>query len=236
MPSSLTHLLYTYSGFVSTTVTLAINTLLYPWASYDGIRLTLDTLVAANVLDLLVLWREHIRRKDYAMLVHHVGVGTAAALARCWCVGSADAYRLQLYPFVWWALTSEISTWFNAVRNIIDRDAYPRASLVAHYVFGVSFLTVRTCSTFGSYCGLVLLRARIREHPNSLVTWTPFWVSSTFWYLLTCINVYWGNQIVRKLRGFPREELVDTSVPVWRRVAFYVGLYAPVWWLVVGGV
>jgi hypothetical protein len=205
---------YLYAGFVCTTSILFINTFVYPWASLEAMRWTSTMLTFVQTVDLLYVGHVHIHQKDYAIILHHVAL---IVFGLIFMIFIDNQYTDSLYQFLYWILMQEISTWFNQIRLMIPSKTYPIARNTVDTVFGIVFLTVRSLSSF--MCLYVLL---------VYSTTLPYWSSAaTMWYIFTVINYHWGSQIVRKGLGYPRNQLIDSTIPLWRWALFYTGFALP---------
>lgn len=209
------HLWYTYAGLSLTTWVLLVNTLVFPWASQAGMLCANRALFAVNAFDILFVGHMHWRKRDYSMLYHHTMV----------CVGTgmmdghvAHHYTPGLEASCRWLLLVEVSSWFNSARHLVDSTRYPRARTVADWTFGLVFLIARSLSSAGTLASIWTYGAAIG----------PLGVVRTFWAGLTCLNLYWGEQIVRKAMGYARGQLLY-PVPQWQRGVAYAGVAALAW-------
>ena len=210
----LQRLWYLYAGCVCTTSVLCINTLVYPWASKEAMFWTILLIASVQAIDLLYVGHVHIHKKDYAIILHHVALIVFGVI---FMNVVNNQYTDSMYQFSYWILMMEISTWFNQIRYMIPSKTYPVARNLADYLFGVVFLMVRLLSSF--MCLYVLL---------VYSTTLPYWFSAaTMWYIFAVINYHWGSQIVRKGLGYPRNQLIDPAIPLWRWALFYTGFALP---------
>lgn len=209
--SAFQDVVYRYAGIVATTSVLVINTCVFPWASLPAMMWTCRVLCGANVLDLIVVGPRHLRKRDYSMVVHHVGVAGVMAYGCVWLLHIP--YTPAFQAFTGWILLVEFASWLNGVRYLIDHKQYPHVRHAADWAFGIVFLVVRSVSS--------LMSLRVLRSGADLPIWS---VLAAFWYGLTCLNLYWGGQIWRKALGYPRDQLVDPTVPAWRRAVFYAGV------------
>lgn len=206
---------YLYGGCVSTTSTLFVNTMVFPWASMEAMFWTTRLLILVQIFDLFYVGHVHIQYNDYAIILHHVSLIVFPIILMN-CIDK-NMYYDKLYQFCYWMLMMEISTWFNQIRLMIPSKTYPGARQFADYLFGVVFLAVRLLSSSMSLYILLV-------HATTL----PYWSScATMWYVFTVINYHWGSQIVRKGLGYPRNRLIDPAIPLWRWALFYMGFALP---------
>lgn len=215
-PPPLQHLWYSYAGLLLTTWVIFVNTLVFPWASQAGILCTNRALFAVNAFDVLYVGHIHWRKRDYSMLYHHiiVCVGTCAIDGHL-----AHHYTHGLEACCRWLLLVEISSWFNSLRYLVDTARYPFARTVADWTFGIVFLVIRSLSSTGAL-------ATIWTYGTAI---GPLFVVRAFWGGLTCLNLYWGEQIVRKAMGYERGPLLLCPVPHWQRGVMYAGVAALAW-------
>lgn len=209
------HLWYTYAGILLTTWVLLVNTFVFPWASQAGIVYSNRALFAVNTFDILFVGHVHWRKRDYSMLYHHIIV--------CVGTGAIDGYLVHHYTpalkaWFCWLLLVEISSWYNNVRHLVDSKRYPRARTVADWVFGFVFLVTRSLSSAGTLATIWTYGPAIG----------PLTIVRTFWGGLTCLNLYWGEQIVRKIMGYARGQLLYPA-PWWQRGMAYACVAALVW-------
>ena len=213
--STLHQLWYNYAGLSLTTWVLLLNTLVYPWASQTGILYTNRTLFAVNAFDILFVGHIHWRKRDYSMLYHHIIVCVGTSVVDGYLVND---YTPELETWCSWLLLVEISSWFNSIRYLVDSKRYPFARTVADWTFGIVFLIARSVSSAGTL-------VTIWTYGSSI---GPLGLLRTFWGGLTCLNLYWGEQIVRKAMGYARGQLL-CPVPHWQRGVAYAGVAALAW-------
>ena len=211
----LQQLWYTYAGLSLTTWVLLVNTLVFPWASQAGMLCANRALFAVNAFDILYVGHIHWRKRDYSMLYHHALVcfGTCAMDGHL-----VHHYTPGLEACCRWLLLVEVSSWFNSARYLVDSTRYPCARTVADWTFGLVFLIARSLSSVGTLATMWTYGATIG----------PLGVVRTFWAGLTCLNLYWGEQIVRKALGYARGQLLCPA-PRWQRGVAYAGVAALAW-------
>lgn len=207
-PTRFQHLWYKYSGILGSSYMLYTNLVLYKWASHEAMIRTSLILMLINCIDLLYIGNVHLMHKDYATIVHHLVVNSGANV---FYHTIQTQYPVGMYHFSYWMLLVEVSSWFNQFRLIVDSKRYPLARTVADYTFGAVFLATRSvASTMTLYTFFV--------HGDSIPS---LWCATGFWYILTVLNYHWGSQICRKAMGYPRDQLIDPTIPNWRWGLFY---------------
>lgn len=200
---------YKYSGIIGSSYVLYTNLVLYTWASHEAMIRTSLFIMLINCIDILYIGNIHMMYKEYSTIVHHLVVSSGASL---FYKTIQTQYPVGLYHFSYWMLLVEISSWFNQFRLIVDSKRYPLARQVADYTFGAVFLTTRSvASTMTLYTFFVDGAASIPY----------FWYATFSWYILTVLNYHWGSQICRKAMGYPRDQLIDHTIPYWRWGLFY---------------
>ena len=218
----LQQLWYKYSGLSLTTCVILVNTLVFPWASQGGMLWANRALFAVNAFDILYVGHIHWRECDYSMLYHHMMV--------CVSTGAIDGHLVHRYTHglelcCRWLLLVEVSTWFNSVRYLVDSKRYPRARTVADWTFGFVFLVTRSLSSVGTLATIWTYGAAIGTYGAAI---GPLFIIRTFWGGLTCLNLYWGEQIVHKGMGYARGQLLF-PVPLWQRGMAYACVAALAW-------
>lgn len=217
-PTPLQQLWYKYSGIVGSSYMLYTNLVVYPWASYHAMTRTSLVLMLINCVDLLYIGNVHVARKDYSTLMHHAAVSSGTGV---FYYAIQTQYTTGLYHFSYWMLPVEMSSWCNQLRLLVDAKRYPILRTVADYAFGGVFLITRSvASTMSLYTLLV--------HGRSIPCLR---CAAGFWYILTVLNYHWGSQICRKVMGYPRDQLIDSTIPYWRWGAFYALFGVPLLFL-----
>lgn len=202
---------YMYSGLCLTTSILFVNICLVPWASQAGILYANRALFYTNVCDLIFVGNLHWKKSDFSMIFHHTIIVIFTAISD---VQFVDDYSPSLQACCYWLLFIEITTWCNSVRYLVDSHQYPHIRRLADITFGIVFLILRSLSSVNT------LREIWRFEDNDTIIYHYVRI---FWWTLTCLHLYWGEQIIRKSLGYPRHRLLYPLSP-WRRGLLYIGV------------
>lgn len=189
--------LYIFQTIISLLVSSSViytNTIVYDWASYDGIMYTKNVLCMYMIFDTIVGFNHYIK-KDIATLLHHFLFILALYILSINI--NSDSYNNDIYRISRWVLLNELSTIVNNIRILLRSTKY---EYTGNVIFGLTFITSRTVAVIGSYYELI---------NNVYFIYTmPICVS------ICLLNVFWGNMIIRKANN---QSLVNTSIKKWNR-------------------
>ena len=175
---------YDWNNFVASIIVLMVNLFIYPWASREGVVAAVCTLGVTNALDLVLVGDLHVRKRDVATIAHHVIVVIVAYLIYDPTAVVTPAHR-RLWQY---SLPLEIASCTTSLRHLTSRSRIPYVKSMSNALFVVVFFTTRTWMTIG--CAHVL--------------WTTDALPGRFaylffWYIMSCLNLYWGRQILHRI-------------------------------------
>lgn len=157
------------------------------WASVEALHLTGHLIIFYEMFDLMIGWERYMK-KDKLMIFHHI-VALSSGITMMHFLGSEDEEVVKMVQMLlYYGLLSEVTTIFNALRLLV-RNCGNTVVLVSRAVFAVVFCTLRSVQTVGM--GRTLLVNY--SHPYM---WTCF----CYWFLFTCMNLYWMQSIVLTFR------------------------------------
>ena len=205
---------YNYAGLANTSYVLFVNSVLHPWASREAMLLSSRSLYMVNLVDLLFVGHMHLAKNNYSLIVHHIAVIAGTSILH---PTFNTQYTATHQAFIRYILLTEVSSWFNSVRYLIPKNKYPQMRTLADYVFGMTFVLIRSVSSLGS---LHVLLSSAYAIPS-----VQYYMM--FWYVLTSINVYWGEQIVRKALKYPSDQLFNPHISPSQRIMQYAAIALP---------
>ena len=191
------HWQQTVTSVLTTATVLGIN-LNFGWATRAALFPTIWLLLAYNLFDTAVGLRRYMTREPVYLVHHACSVGGALVALRILYFGDARTV-VHLERVTRWLLLAEVTTLFNGVRLLARHTMLQRATEIA---FGGIFLVGRSAMTLGCL-------AELRGNAS-------FAAIAPFCGIFNALNLYWGVQITRKMRGRP---VRDPRVPFWLEVA-----------------
>ena len=177
--------LYIFQSWVSLIIHSAmvgIN-LYLGWASVEALWMTGHLIIFYELFDLSIGW-EGYWKKDRLMLFHH-GATFAAGWVMLTYLGSDDMQTVAaVRDTMYWAMLSEVTTVFNAIRIITGRCG-KIISFGTRGLFAIMFCGLRGAQTVG-------MCFEIYRHWNGMFV---YWIIG-FWMLFTAMNLFWMKAII----------------------------------------